>query len=73
MALNNCFNSPTCTSMTEHLGGIGSPAEALSLVPEAFVITSARIYQSAGETAYRGRQSSRSFFPPHLARIRHCA
>jgi len=20
MALNNCFNSPTCTSMTEHLG-----------------------------------------------------
>src|ERR1700737_5556152 len=38
MALNNCFNSPTCTSMTEHLGGIGSPEEALSLVPEAFVI-----------------------------------
>jgi len=27
MALNNCFNSPTCTSMTEHLGGSGSPAE----------------------------------------------
>ena len=38
MALNNCFNSSTCTSMTEHLGGIGSPAEGLSLVPEAFVI-----------------------------------
>ena len=38
MALNNCFNSPTCTSMTAHLGGIGSPAEGLSLAPEAFVI-----------------------------------
>jgi hypothetical protein len=38
MALNNCFNSPTCTSMTEHLGGSGSPVEGLSLVPEAFVI-----------------------------------
>jgi len=24
--------------MTEHLGGIGSPAEGLSLVPEVFVI-----------------------------------
>jgi hypothetical protein len=38
MALNNRFNSPTCTSMTEHLGGSWSPAEGLSLVPEAFVI-----------------------------------
>jgi hypothetical protein len=38
MALNNCFNSPTWTSMTEHLGGIASPSEALSLVPERFVI-----------------------------------
>src|SRR5260370_24184661 len=46
MALNNCFNSPTCTSMTEHLGGIGSPEEALSLVPEAYVITLARLLQS---------------------------
>jgi len=49
MALNNCFNSPRCTSMTEHLGGIGSPAEALSLFPEAFVIslalTNYRIYK----------------------------
>jgi hypothetical protein len=33
--------------MTEHLGGIGSPAEALSLVPEAFVISMARLYQSS--------------------------
>jgi len=33
MALNICFNSPTCASMTEHLGGIGSPAEGLFLVP----------------------------------------
>jgi hypothetical protein len=35
--------------MTEHLGGIGSPAEALSLFPEAFVIslalTNYRIYK----------------------------
>jgi hypothetical protein len=46
MALNNCLNWPACTSMTEHLVGIGSPAEALSLVPEAFVITLARFYQS---------------------------
>src|SRR5712671_84364 len=46
MALNNCFNSSTCTSMTEHLGGIGSPEEALSLVPEAYVITLARLLQS---------------------------
>src|SRR5437762_503529 len=38
MALNNCFNSPTCTSMTEHLGGSGSPAEGLSWVPEGLVI-----------------------------------
>jgi len=38
MALNSCFNSPTCTSMTEHLGGIASPAEGLSFVPEVFVI-----------------------------------
>src|SRR6476646_6379888 len=38
IALNNCFNSPTCTSITAHLGGIGSPAEGLSVAPEAFVI-----------------------------------
>ncbi len=38
MALNNCFNSPTCTSMTEHLGGSGSPAEGLSWLPEGLVI-----------------------------------
>src|SRR4029077_10114075 len=38
MALNNCFNSPTCTSMTEHLGGSASPAEGLSWVPEGLVI-----------------------------------
>ena len=29
MELNNCFNSATCTSMTAHLGGSGSPAECL--------------------------------------------
>ena len=40
MAVNNCLNSPTCTSMTEHLGGIGSPAEVLSWLPETFVIGS---------------------------------
>ena len=72
MALNNCFNSPTCTSMTEHLGGIGSPAEALSLVPEAFVIASARIYQSAGDLADRRHDRTGSFVFPHRARIRHC-
>jgi hypothetical protein len=38
MELNNCLNSPTCTSMTEHLGGSGSPAEGLSTVAEVFVI-----------------------------------
>src|SRR4029077_5058139 len=38
MALNNCFNSPRCTSMTEHLGGSGSPAEGWSGVPERLVI-----------------------------------
>jgi len=38
MALNNCFNSPTCTSITEHLGGSGSPAEGLSCVPKGLVI-----------------------------------
>src|SRR5258708_33514759 len=38
MALNNCFNSATCTSITEHLGGSGSPAEGLSWVPERLVI-----------------------------------
>src|SRR5215471_6771518 len=27
IASNNCFNSPTCTSMTAHFGGSGSPAE----------------------------------------------
>src|SRR4029077_8391285 len=30
MASNNCLNSPTCTSMTAHLAGIRSPADALS-------------------------------------------
>src|SRR5260370_27269960 len=38
MELNNCFNSPTCTSMTEHLVGIGSPAEGLSLAEDVVVI-----------------------------------
>ena len=38
MELNNCLNSPTCTSMTEHLRGSGSPAEGLSSVAEVFVI-----------------------------------
>jgi hypothetical protein len=27
MELNSCFSSPTCTSITEHFGKIGSPAE----------------------------------------------
>src|ERR1700751_3545598 len=30
MASNNCLNSPTCTSMTAHLAGIGAPADAFS-------------------------------------------
>jgi len=38
MASNSCFSSPTCTSMTAHLGGVASPAEGLSLVVDAFVI-----------------------------------
>ena len=29
MELNSCFSSPTCTSITEHFGGMGSPAETL--------------------------------------------
>jgi hypothetical protein len=38
MASNNCFNSPTCSSMTAHFGGIASPAEGVSLVLETIVI-----------------------------------
>src|SRR4029077_8248222 len=30
MASNNCFSSPTWTSMTAHLGGIASPAKSLT-------------------------------------------
>src|SRR5579864_2628747 len=43
MASNNCLNSPTCTSMTAHLAGIGSPADALSF--ERFVTALVRFYQ----------------------------
>src|SRR6201987_2201155 len=43
MASNNCLNSPTCTSMTAHLPGIGSPADALSF--ERFVTALVRFYQ----------------------------
>jgi hypothetical protein len=53
MALNNCFNSPTCTSMTEHLGGSGAPAEGLSWVPEEPVIG----------LEYAMRQDSGQLFP----------
>src|SRR5260370_22685847 len=70
MALNNCFNSPTCTSMTEHLGGIGSPAEAFSLVPEAFVIklapqspTTVTAHQYDHPTRYRPDSASSRSFP----------
>src|ERR1700758_2599319 len=41
MASNNCLNSPTCTSMTAHLVGIGSPADALLF--ERFVIAIQRV------------------------------
>src|SRR5260370_35911586 len=70
MALNNCFNSPTCTSMTEHLGGIGSPAEAFSLVPEAFVVklapqspTTVTAHQYDHPTHYRQHSASSRSFP----------
>jgi hypothetical protein len=43
MASNNCLNSPTCTSMTAHLAGIGSPADALSF--ERFVTALVCFYQ----------------------------
>src|SRR5216684_8153306 len=43
MASNNCLNSPTCTSMTAHLAGIESPADALSF--ERLVIALVRFYQ----------------------------
>jgi hypothetical protein len=61
MALNNCFNSPTCTSMTEHLGGIGSPAEGLSLVPEVFVIGSEYAIVPGSRTCSAGRASESLF------------
>jgi hypothetical protein len=34
MELNNCFNSPTCTSITEHFGRMASPAETLLSVTD---------------------------------------
>ena len=34
MELKSCFNSPTCTSMTAHLGGIRSPEDGLSLTAD---------------------------------------
>jgi hypothetical protein len=37
MALNNCFNSATCASMTEHWEEAVAP-EGLSLVPEGLVV-----------------------------------
>src|SRR6185369_11567319 len=42
MALNNCFSSPTCTSMTAHLGGRESPADACSLRMTMGVVEFAR-------------------------------
>ena len=41
-SINNCFNSPRCTSITAHLGGIGFPADACSLFADVFVISVAR-------------------------------
>src|SRR5262249_13834956 len=39
IASNNCFSSPTCTSMTAQLGGIASPAKSFTSALEVFVIT----------------------------------
>src|SRR5262249_60000111 len=43
MASNNCLSSPTCISMIEHFGGMGSPAEALSTLETTFAIALPRI------------------------------
>src|SRR5262249_44041194 len=43
MELNNCFNSPTCTSITEHLGAMGSPADALLSVMDEGIAGFARV------------------------------
>ena len=70
MALNNCFNSPTCTSMTEHLGGSGSPAEGLSLVPES-VCHRARIRHSAWfMQKFRGQMARLSLLTSKLSLMR---
>src|SRR5215467_1678125 len=38
IASNNCFSSPTCTSITAQLGGIASPAKSFTSALEVFVI-----------------------------------
>jgi hypothetical protein len=43
MELNSCFSSPTCTSITEHFRGMGSPAETLSSIAEEVIAGFARV------------------------------
>jgi len=43
MELNNCFNSPTCTSITQHFVGMGSPAETLLSVTDEGIAGFARV------------------------------
>lgn len=60
MELNNCFSSPTCTSITEHFGGIGSPAETLlSLTDEGI----------AGFARVTGQPKSQHYLPDMIPAI----
>jgi len=43
MELNSCFSSPTCTSITEHFGEMGSPAESLLSVTDEGIAGFARV------------------------------
>lgn len=43
MELNSCLSSPTCTSITKHFGGMGSPAETLSSIADEAVAGFARV------------------------------
>src|SRR5438270_1592123 len=65
MELNNCFSSPTCTSISEHLGGIGSPDDCLS-APEVFVIACPL---TVGEMRNRRLRLMRSYLSTRLVTI----
>jgi len=63
MELNNCFNSATCTSITQHFGGIGSPADGFG-VPDASVIAGVR--QLYGNVTRCGTQEAMDRFTANL-------